>query len=796
MGSPHRFRRLRVALTGVVAAGVGAFAAFSGAVGAGLGVPVLHAAAATSTGSWPPGQALPHFAAPQQLDVVDMASPSCGCSGDDALLLSTLEGVVNRSLPRLYVLQTGDETPASSDRWLNGLGVPYTVTTESAVLAKYRAEVAGVIEYDPNVPDTINVATAMAGVQGAVVASPSLAGTLQSQYGLPVLANLADQHFASGHDAYAWALANVWPQTTHRMLTAVSGTPSGLLRDYAVANQAMVVWLDPTNSSDAALLDEYLAGMPADAPYLGWFPNGAHGGEQMGVAQLSRHAVYTVAADLFANLSVFGGVRPALSPLAAPVPPLQNHIYVTLTVTDGDNMQYAQHAMRAMWDDSLRGAVPLNWSTQPLLADAAPSILQHYQATATANDWLTSGPSGAGYMFSDDWPAAALSAFTAQTGAYLRAAGLGDTYVYSSAGTANVYRDGVAQDYAQDAQPQGVMLAETSVAWRDVVDGVPVVNGPEVCGGSISSTINALSSGWNGTSPLFLSVGVIPWCSSLSDAVNAVHALGPAYSVVRADQLLGLVHEAVSGGYWMVATDGGIFALGGAPFYGSMGGRSLAAPMVGMAPTPHDGGYWTVARDGGVFSFGNAHFHGSMGGHRLAAPIVGMASTPSGNGYWLVAADGGVFSFGDAQFHGSTGAIHLAAPVVGMTPTPDGGGYWLVASDGGIFTFGDAQFHGSTGAMRLNAPIVGMASTPSSFGYWLVARDGGIFCFGDAGFHGSTGGMRLNAPVTGMSPTPDGNGYWLVATDGGIFTFGDARFDGSMGGRHLSAPVIAMAGIS
>ena len=71
-------------------------------------------------------------------------------------------------------------------------------------------------------------------------------------------------------------------------------------------------------------------------------------------------------------------------------------------------------------------------------------------------------------------------------------------------------------------------------------------------------------------------------------------------------------------------------------------------------------GYWMVASDGGVFSFGDAKFFGSTGDIRLNQPIVGMAPSPTGNGYWFVATDGGIFSFGDAKFFGSTGAIWIA----------------------------------------------------------------------------------------------------------------------------------------
>jgi hypothetical protein len=120
-------------------------------------------------------------------------------------------------------------------------------------------------------------------------------------------------------------------------------------------------------------------------------------------------------------------------------------------------------------------------------------------------------------------------------------------------------------------------------------------------------------------------------------------------------------------------------------------------------------GYWLVASDGGVFTEGNAQFYGSTGNIVLNKPIVGMAATPDLKGYWLVASDGGVFTEGDAPFEGSTGNIHLNQPIVGMAATPDGKGYWLVASDGGVFSEGDAVFEGSTGNIVLNKPIGGMA---------------------------------------------------------------------------------------
>jgi hypothetical protein len=244
--------------------------------------------------------------------------------------------------------------------------------------------------------------------------------------------------------------------------------------------------------------------------------------------------------------------------------------------------------------------------------------------------------------------------------------------------------------------------------------------------------------------------------------------------------------------YWLVASDGGIFAFGGAHYFGSTGGMVLNKPVVGMAATSDGGGYWLVASDGGVFSYGDAQFHGSTGGIVLNKPVVGMAATPDGGGYWLVASDGGVFSFGTARFYGSTGGMHINQPVVGMASTSDGGGYWLVAADGGIFSYGDAQFHGSTGSLVLNKPIVGMITGPAGAGYFLVASDGGIFSFGTAPFYGSLGGLPLKHPVVAAAATPNDTGYWFTDTAGLVSNFGQAGYYGSAP-PVLFRPIVGMA---
>ena len=62
-------------------------------------------------------------------------------------------------------------------------------------------------------------------------------------------------------------------------------------------------------------------------------------------------------------------------------------------------------------------------------------------------------------------------------------------------------------------------------------------------------------------------------------------------------------------------------------------------------------GYWMLGSDGKVFAFGEAKH---LGAPTLPAGIsaADLETTPAGNGYWIVDSAGNVFAYGDAAFHG------------------------------------------------------------------------------------------------------------------------------------------------
>ena len=75
-----------------------------------------------------------------------------------------------------------------------------------------------------------------------------------------------------------------------------------------------------------------------------------------------------------------------------------------------------------------------------------------------------------------------------------------------------------------------------------------------------------------------------------------------------------------------------------------------------MVPSTDDGGYFMVASDGGVFAFGDAHFAGSCPGiGGCSAAGVAVLPDASGNGYWRLTHTGNVYTFGDASYYGAPG---------------------------------------------------------------------------------------------------------------------------------------------
>ncbi len=221
--------------------------------------------------------------------------------------------------------------------------------------------------------------------------------------------------------------------------------------------------------------------------------------------------------------------------------------------------------------------------------------------------------------------------------------------------------------------------------------------------------------------------------------------------------VVGIVPTFDRAGYWLDASDGGVFSYGDTQFYGSIPGlglhpagsgqpHSLNAPIVGMVPSNDDNGYFMVASDGGVFAFGDAHFAGSCPGiGGCSGSAVAVMPDSSGNGYWLVTATGNIYTFGDAPYFGAPGHGTVTSAVA----TPDGGGYWVLLATGQVLPYGDAANFGSPSSSNFLGfdAAAAIFSTSDGGGYWVSSALGAVFNFGDAPNDGGMSGTHLNGSI-------------------------------------------------
>ena len=236
------------------------------------------------------------------------------------------------------------------------------------------------------------------------------------------------------------------------------------------------------------------------------------------------------------------------------------------------------------------------------------------------------------------------------------------------------------------------------------------------------------------------------------------------------------IAAAPNGGYWIQVDDGDnsrTIAIDGAPQYESV-------PKPGsIAVIPGTSKYWVVTTDGYIYARGgapalcggNPSRLTSCSGYEADETITGATASPNGQGLWAVDYDRHVWTAGNVQSYGDVTNDNRTPS--GIVATASGQGYYIVMNDGGVFARGDAVFYGSTGGDKPGGhDVTGIALSydlnGKQVGYWLVADDGGVFNFGDAPFLGSTGGNDGGSWVTSIVTRPDQHTYAWVHANGGV----------------------------
>ncbi|HTI13298.1 MAG TPA: GxGYxYP domain-containing protein [Dictyobacter sp.] len=520
---------------------------------------------------WFIGHTFPVLRALKDIAIFDLR----GADQDVLLTATTCVGLINRDQPQVYLMSGDDD-----EFWLRQVlqEVPQKRASRTgadalfALLDTYQERIdGGLIIYDPALPDTINVATTLAGVRDSLVVSPELAQRLLQSYSwLAVVMDLRTFHWKTRLQAYRWAWQEVMPATTSRAIAGLNPRTTCQLRSFLVATKTFVYWLDarlrvPDLYAERDLMRQLFASLQPDALHLGWFIN-----EPSGVALTSARGMMVLASDYFANLEIWLAYQPvriaqSLFPLQSDGVNVGDDVYISFTMSDGDNLQYCQHRMRTLWQGTARGTIPIGWTIAPILQEVAPALANYYIQSASANDELIAGPDGVGYFFPSYLPEERLEAILHQTGALMRTMGLTTLEVldadpcYCSGlpllslislngmACTNMERltvfVRVLSAYGVEGLLNGAGFLLKPAGWRMVAD-LPLYQNlglADTVDRTVALITRAVAT--KKERPLFLNVYVMAWTMSPGQLQQVVQRLDPAYKIVLPRTLLALLAQ-------------------------------------------------------------------------------------------------------------------------------------------------------------------------------------------------------------------------------------------------------------
>src|SRR3989454_8900860 len=345
-------------------------------------------------------------------------------------------------------------------------GVAVNRTSLDSAIRTFAPEIAGLIVYDPSVPESVNVGTTLSGLRRGLLVAPAQATAYTAALGLPVLDDLRDPPWSglSGAGLDRTAMDLLLPAVNTSILGYLRPNHHGP-RDYLIATRSFVFYAEAGPLADAeqvGLLREALAATPANSAMMGWVRTSTGAEENFLIQETSRAGKIFVGGEDVPNLSLLSAF-PATTPLRQSRPggpgPLEDKVYLSFAIPDGDNLDFVRGRMYDLWRQPRRGTVPIGWSISPALADLAPAYLELLYADATSNDTFIAGPSGVGYVYPSLFPERARPAFLTETATAMRAADLRIAWLLNTYRPYEVpYPPEVLSTYARDVAPAGFLL--------------------------------------------------------------------------------------------------------------------------------------------------------------------------------------------------------------------------------------------------------------------------------------------------------------------------------------------------
>jgi len=346
-------------------------------------------------------------------------------AGVERLAAVTLQGLVNRSGPRLYLL-ADEETDGHWVQWYRRYDLAGEVLNWPEVLEKFAGEINGALligERDAEIE--IPLAVTLAGVEGCMLVTSAQAQAVRSR-GIDVKP-LPIAKFGSRLEAMRWAIDELRPRTDPLLLQCNHGHNVDIV-DLVVARKGFSFGLTTNpvaRPGERDLLGELYRASPAYAWLLGWF--GGDEEECTYIDYASRHGIVPFCTIRNLNFSFHRHVQakdPFKQNPMGPLPePASDKAYVAFVFSDGDAPHSMADLQKRQWKLPQRGRFPFGWAIPPQMAVFGPAMLEYYYKTLTEQDELLCGPSGLGYNYLSCWATLREDADNCPRTEYLRRTG-------------------------------------------------------------------------------------------------------------------------------------------------------------------------------------------------------------------------------------------------------------------------------------------------------------------------------------------------------------------------------------
>lgn len=313
--------------------------------------------------------------------------------------------------------------------------------------------------------------------------------------------------WASKQEAYAWARQTLQPQCHPNILFSLGlrsdwqGNP-WTLYDYAVASRGFAFWLDDADPQERGMIEEICRNgrFEPGAIVMGY----AKSGDDL-LYVTNRYHIGYVVSDYYANASFWCSYpnrsfrqRPGRAVRAE-----KGKIYVSVVFSDGDNVQFDQNALYAIWtDDRDRGEFPVGTTLCAGLQELNPFLMEWYYRHMSDNDELLAGPSGYQFIYGRDYSEQGYGQWLEKNRAWLESAGFRTgCFWHCSYGTDRFYR------YVETAGLEGIFNGDDDVV-LDCHEGVVIMNQGDhlVAEGDLYNNLAARQAKLDPSRPHFLNV--------------------------------------------------------------------------------------------------------------------------------------------------------------------------------------------------------------------------------------------------------------------------------------------------